>query len=551
MLDENTLNALPEAIYQRLNKINTDYLEKIGQKVREIGKLGGGDLHKLRQLQSYGADIEAEFERATRKNAAEIYDIIDAVARDVYADAAPLYSAKGLQYIPYTENTELQRYVNSIAKQTVGEYVNLSQHTAFCIFGADGTTKSFFAENSRKIPTSLSETYTRVIDEAITAAQMGVTDYNSAMRRTMKALADSGIRTVDYATGYSRRLDTAVRQNVLWGVKQCSLGTAEQVGEEFGADGWEVSYHSNPRPTHEDMGGRQYAAGSRGVTIGGVYYPPFSGGADSPEALLQDYGCLHYIFPIVLGVSEPTYTGAELAAMKANDARTFEYEGKTYTGYEATQMQRKIETAIRHEKDRANIFAASGDEEGRRQAQEKINQLTRHYAKFSKAAGLPTQKERASVSGFHRVKTKSEISKKVLTSQNQSGILQSSSKGFFGNPIHASVGAKSRDYPSVYYPGTEIPVEFVDGSRPFYPSDHTMAGRGCKTGRKIDEIDRLTDTYKCDAAGWQKEKARYEVYDENGNIRVVELHWYQHPDIGRVEYKVKTKGGYYYIDDWR
>ncbi len=410
MLSENTLNALPEAIYQRLNAINTECLNRIGQKVKEIGQLSRGDSRKLQRIQTYGAeDIERELERITAKNTREIYGIIDAVAKDIYTSAAPLYDAKGLEQIPYAENRNLLRYVESIARQTVGEYINLTQHTAFCIFGADGTTNSFFKANSNKIPTSLSETYTRVIDEAVTAAQTGLTDYYSAMRRTMKALADSGVRTVDYATGYSRRLDTSVRQNVLWGVKQCAQGVSDQVGEELGTDGWEISYHSNPRPSHEDMGGRQYTAGDTGVTISGKYYPPFKGGAESPEALLKDYNCLHYKFPILLGISEPVYDDDELAALKANDKRTIEYEGKTYTGYEATQVQRKLETEIRRQKDRANLAAACGDDDMRREAQEKINQLTRHYANFSKAAGLPTHMERMRVAGFHRVKSTSEV----------------------------------------------------------------------------------------------------------------------------------------------
>ena len=61
---------------------------------------------------------------------------------------------------------------------------------------------------------------------------------------------------------------------------------------------------------------------------------------------------------------------------------------------------------------------------------------------------------------------------------------------------------------------------------PGYPPDHTMAGGGCKTGREIDEIDRLVEEYKCDAKGWQKKKAVFEVYDDYGEIRQVELHWY-------------------------
>lgn len=556
MLDEQTLAALPEAIYTRLNKLNRAYLEQIGKKVKEIGEMSPGDLHKLQRMQTYGEDVETELERIAAKNADEIRSIIEAVAKDTYEAALPAMTAHGIAHIPYEENTALKRYVESITRQTVGEYINLTQHTAFCIFGADGTTKSFFKENSRKIPTSLSDTYTRVIDEAVTAAQMGEIDYQSAMRQTMRALSDCGIRTVDYATGYSRRLDTAVRQNVLWGIKQCASGTAEQVGEDFGADGWEISYHSNPRPSHVAMGGRQYAAGSVGKTVNGKYYPPFSGAPNAPETLLQDYNCLHRKFPILLGISEPAYDEDELAALNARDRQTFEYEGKQYTGYEATQVQRRLETEMRRQKDRANLFAVSGDEDGRRAAQEKLNILSRKYKEFSDAAGLDTHKERTSVSGFHRVKTKAELKRNqistnsVLTFSEKGGILKSSNGGFFGSPVSKGVGAKSANYPTVYYPGTDIPVKFVAGSRPFFPADHTMAGFGCKTGRQIDDIERLTEEYNCDARRWRKEKAQYEVYDRDGNIRVVELHWYQHPEIGKVEYKIKLKGGYVYVDEW-
>lgn len=556
MLDEKTLAALPEAVYARLNKLNQTYLTQIGKKVKEIGALSKSDLHKLQRMQTYGADLEAELERITAKNADEIRSIIETVAKDTYGAALPAMTARGIAHIPYEENTALKRYVESIARQTVGEYTNLTQHTAFCIFGADGTTKSFFEANSRKIPTSLSDTYTRVIDEAVTAAQMGEIDYQSAMRQTMRALSDCGIRTVDYATGYSRRLDTAVRQNVLWGIKQCAMGTAEQVGEDFGADGWEISYHANPRPSHVAMGGRQYAAGSTGRTVGGKYYPPFSDAPNAPETLLQDYNCLHRKFPIMLGISEPAYDDDELAALNARDRQTFEYEGKQYTGYEATQVQRRLETEMRRQKDRANLFAVSGDEDGRRAAQEKLNILTRKYKEFSDAAGLDTHKERMSVSGFRRVKAKAELKRNqistnsVLTFAEKGGILKSSDGGFFGSPVVKGIGAKSANYPAVYYPGTDIPVKFVAGSRPFFPADHTMAGFGCKTGRQIDDIERLIEEYNCDARRWRKEKAQYEVYDEDGNIRVVELHWYQHPEIGKVEYKVKLKGGIAYVDEW-
>lgn len=135
------------------------------------------------------------------------------------------------------------------------------------------------------------------------------------------------------------------------------------------------------------------------------------------------------------------------------------------------------------------------------------------------------------------------FAKNVLTSSKNNGIM-------YGEKIERSVGAKSPTYPIVKYPDTDIHVDFVIGSRPVYPPDHIIAGKGCKTRKKIDDIDRLVSTYNCPADGWRKEKAVFEVYDDLGEIRQVELHWYQHERIGKVEYKVKTRGGRVFIDEW-
>lgn len=198
------------------------------------------------------------------------------------------------------------------------------------------------------------------------------------------------------------------------------------VGEEFGADGYEISYHSNPRPSHADMGGRQYAKGEA-RTVKGVYYPSFEKEA---EPLLNEYGCLHFKFSILLGISRPVYSNEQLEQMKAEDKQTFEFEGKEYTRYEASQLQRKIETAVRHEKDLANMAKASGDDDLRREAQYKINLLTSKYAQLSKASGLPTKMERMQVGGFRRVKEKSPLTKAVNGGiiKSKENILPSSAK---------------------------------------------------------------------------------------------------------------------------
>lgn len=396
MLSEYRIETLPERIYERLNAINSECLVKIGEIIKKIGELRPKDIHQLQQMYNYGADIESiilKLSKASEKNIDEIYEIFDIVAKENYDYSKPFYMAKDIPHVPYEENADLQRYVKNMAKQTVKEYKNLTQHTAFAVFSKDGKSIApLFERNKNKKATSISDTYTKVIDIAVQKVQMGVSDYNSEMRSVVRALADSGIKTVDYATGYKRRLDTSVRQNVLWGVKECNQNSADIIGEEIGADGYEISYHSNPRPSHEEMGGKQYAKG-KGVTINGKYYPPFS----SVEHLLKDYGCLHFKFSIVLGISRPAYDEKELSRLKAEDRKTFEFEGKKYTKYEATQIQRNLETQMRKQRDLHSMAKASGDKELQNEAKERINFLTSKYSRFSKASGLPTKMERTRI----------------------------------------------------------------------------------------------------------------------------------------------------------
>lgn len=79
------------------------------------------------------------------------------------------------------------------------------------------------------------------------------------------------------------------------------------------------------------------------------------------------------------------------------------FEGRHYTGYEATQVQRQLETEMRKAKDTQILAKASGDDVMRREAQKRINLLQSKYKQFSDAAGLPYKANRASVSGYHRV----------------------------------------------------------------------------------------------------------------------------------------------------
>ena len=473
-------------------------------------------------------EIERKLQEATNLNKADIKKLYQKAAESEYTDANFLYAMTGVD----ADTSARDRMINALCRQTAEKMDNYSNTT--CV----------------------TDDYRAAVDDGIQAVLMKQTDYRSAMRKTIKRLGGSGLR-IQYESGVRRRLDTAVRMNIIDGVKHVQQKAQEMIGEEIGANGVELTAHPYSAPDHEPVQGRQFSleefakmqSGDSFMDVDGNRYAGF-------KRPIAEWNCRHFAMYIIIGISKRIYSDEQLERWRRTNTTGLKFNGKHYTIYEASQKMREIETDIRRQKDIANAAKKMGDDQTRRQAQSMINSLQAEYNGLSKASGLAARKDRAAVSEFRRVKTESELKrnriseKSILTSDDLGDILKSSQEEIIGEPIHNSVGAKSANYPIVYYPDTNIKVEFVEGSRPVYPSDHTMAGFGCKTGRQIDDIDRLVREYNCSAEKWQKEKARFEVYDEYGNIRVAELHWYQHPDIGKVEYKVKTRGGYVYVDDW-
>ena len=282
---------------------------------------------------------------------------------------------------------QLQDYVTSIKKQTDGLFTNLanSNNVGFVLKDDQG--------NMAYKP--IADVYNDLIDEAVFNVSSGVTDYQSAMRSTIRQLADSGVKVHEekllYDSGYNRRIDSAVRQDVLTGIRQINLDIQREVGERFGADGVEISAHFPCAEDHLDIQGKQYTEKE---------FEKLNSELDRP---IGEYNCKHFAFGIVMGVSEPSFTKKQLADYRRKSLEKVEYKGKTYTKYEATQVQRRLETAIRKQKDRQIIAKASGDKEEIGLAQQKITQLTTEYNNFSKAVGLDTYKNRLTVSGYKRV----------------------------------------------------------------------------------------------------------------------------------------------------
>ncbi len=402
MIDERLIDKLVERLVDRIEEGNSYTLQKIGESIKKIGALSPSKAQQLGQILKYGGNFDKivqKLSQITKLNVKEIYEIFEEVAKNDYAFAKQFYDYKGVKYIPYEQNIALQNQVKALARITANEYVNLSNTLAF--------TKRI---NGRVIYTDLARTYQDTLDKAILSVAQGKSTFDEQMYSTIKELASSGLKTVDYANGRSVRLDSSVRQHLKGALRNLHNETQAVFGEEFGSDGVEISVHINPAPDHAEVQGRQFSKeefdkfqnDQDATDYTGQVFTSEHDGHDRRS--ISEYNCYHYTFDIVLGVSKPNYSEEELRQIIDDNNKGFELDGEHYTNYEGTQLQRKLETEIRKQKDIQIMAKASGNKELVAESQSKITQLTRKYKQLSDISGLPTKMERMRVNGYRRVK---------------------------------------------------------------------------------------------------------------------------------------------------
>jgi len=400
MLSEDTLDKLLQPFIDRQEKLNQYVISTISKRILEIGKLTTSDVYNLQRLFKSGSDIKlinAEIAKVTNLQIKEVKSLIKEVAVNNYVYAKPMYDYRHKSFVPYKKNKDLQRVVESVSRQTAGTFKNLSQSTAFMM--RDPKNRQHF------IPTSISDTYQRVIDEAIQKVQAGVMDFDTAMKQTVKDLGNSGLRYVSYETEsgriYTQRLDTAVRRNLNDGIKAINQGVQDLIGEEVGADGKEISVHVNSAPDHEPVQGRQFTNEEYDKLQSDLPFESYkSKWQDSEqfasiERAIGTWNCRHFTYSIVLEFNRPQYTDKQLSDMIEQNKKGYTTpNGIHLTMYQCTQMQRKYELAVRKMKDVKLAAQEAGNTQLANEYNAKIKATVKEYEQFSKDCGLKSHRNR-------------------------------------------------------------------------------------------------------------------------------------------------------------
>lgn len=242
----------------------------------------------------------------------------------------------------------------------------------------------------------LQTAYKKAMDFAFRQVATGSLDLDTAIRRAVTPLAKRGLRTIEQKSGRSVGIEYACRRYLMDQLGQLDDEVQQADHDALGCDGWEISAHAACAPDHEPIQGRQYSDAE---------YADLN---DSLQRRIGHLNCGHTASPIILGVSEPQYTEAQLQKFKDDNAQGIIYNGRQYTLYEAGQEQSRLENGIRLIK-RQILADRETDSPDLQKHQVKLRVVQSEYRKFCKAAGLPTRTERLQVAGFGR----SEASKAV------------------------------------------------------------------------------------------------------------------------------------------
>ncbi len=378
------MEHLPLQLEKMFLELQNRIMRDVVRRIKKTGGITSTADYQLNRIQIIGNStefIESEIKRLSGLTDPELWEIYDTVIEKDYTRAEEIYEQVNANFTPYEDNEQMQTWAKAILSQTKHEIQNITRSMGFALdYGG------------KKVFTPFSEYYQKYLDRACMDIVTGAFDYNTVLRRVVKEMTASGIRTVNYASGYGNRAPVAVRRAVMTGVHQLAAQINEQVAKDLGTDTYEVTWHAGHRPSHW-WGGNVYTK-QQLISICRL------GEVDG----LCGANCKHSYFAFVDGVSVRTYTPEQLREMEANEQVARSYQGKSYNAYEAQQRQRALETRMRKQRSDIDLLKrGKASQLDIQAAQAKYLNTLREYQGFSKKMELPEQMQRVYMDGLGRV----------------------------------------------------------------------------------------------------------------------------------------------------
>lgn len=391
MLRPEELENIPNTFIELFSELESFVIQDISRRLKKTGELTSTAEFQKERAKLIGIrNVESKISEILKLANNQIESLFPEIALTSINAEMEIYKKAGLKPRDFNKTKEFQDYIKAAIKNTKGDIENITQSLGFAEM-----------QNGKRVYNDIAKFYQKEMNIANVKIVSGVQDYNSAIKDAVKKLSKSGLRYVDFENGWSNNLDVAVRRSIITSVHQMTQEITnfnlERIIPNEDDRYVEVTAHFPCRPQHLDFQGRVFKlVGST------AEYPNLVEATDLGSVTgLKGANCTHDYYPYVLGASVRAYTDEQLKEMEKKSKETFSYKGKEYTPYEATQHQRKIETAMRQTKRELISYKEAGLDEDFKIASVKLQQQRKEYKQFSKAAELKQKNYRHQVEGFN------------------------------------------------------------------------------------------------------------------------------------------------------
>ena len=389
MLPPEVLDTLPDAFVALWREVEDSILRDAARRIGKMDALtetANWQLWRYQQTEAVRNNVVKLLARYSGKSERTIRSLLKEAATEAMEREDAIYYHYGLEPTPFEESATLNNLLDAGSRQTNGTWQNLTATTANTVTGA----------------------FERTLDAAWGKVSTGAFDYKTAVKQAVARLADD-LPVVPYPRGHTATLEVAARRAVLTGVNQTAGKLQLARMDEMGAEFVETSAHGGARPSHAEWQGRRFHRGGP-VDYNGRHYPDFEETTGyGTGAGLCGWNCRHSFWPCYPDLGDPpTWTGESLRQLNARD---IEYNGKLYTRYEISQMQRARERNVRRCKKRYLAEDAAGLDTT--DSAVRLKAARQSLAQFAKDTGSRVDSARVSVPKFGR----SEASRASAKSQ--------------------------------------------------------------------------------------------------------------------------------------
>ena len=389
MLPPSYLDQMPDAFVQLWQQVEDAILQDVA---RRIGKMdavtptANWQLWRYQQTEAVRNDVVKLLAKYTGKSETAIRKLLLQAATEAMEREDAIYYHYDMEPPPFEENAALNNLLDAGARQTCGTWQNLTATTANTVTGA----------------------FERTLDAAWLKVGTGAFDYKTAVKQAVDSLADD-MPMVTYPSGHTDSIEVAARRAILTGVNQTTGKLQVARMDEMGCEFVETTAHGGARPSHAEWQGRRFHRGGA-VDYKGRHYQDFEAATGyGTGAGLCGWNCRHTFFAVFPELGDPPqWTQEQLRKLNARD---IEWNGKKYTAYEISQMQRARERNVRRWKKRYLAEDAAGLDTT--DSAVRLKAARQSLSDFTKATGGRVDSARVSVPKFGR----SEASRASAKSQ--------------------------------------------------------------------------------------------------------------------------------------